>query len=732
MVYRRESAVVIRENHMTHKATIDNHIAKQITKRMSGGIKMISISRVRPHGLGHYHSREDAAEKPGHWFGKGAKSIQLEGEVKTQDLRAVAFGKAPNGMLIKKKRSIYRNNEYQNGHQAGNDAVFSPPKSVSILGLVGGDKRLEEAHQFAAEKTLSTIEEDCTIATIRTDGQRRKENTKNLIAATFDHTVTRPNDDGLPMPQIHRHTLIFNSTKCSDGKWRRLENEEYFKHQKKDLRRGYIQELGEQMKEMGYGVTYTRDGLHFEVDGVTREQELAYSPRTKQMEQELGKSVDEASFKQRRYANLKTRKEKASIPLPKLQKKWKGMAKEKGLECNKVPGFQRTPKNIPLQKRVALELSVIAIAHTIKAKVTDAYAKRFGELSQADLDRVSDAEAMEMLRPKHISKEHWKELVIDSAIRPQIAAESFETLHPTLDDGTESPAFQYILEHYLGSLKGESGQYATKKVSDAKELYKNLHHGGLWCKGSGDWGELKSNVPRLRTKKGRDGKPKLGKDGQPILDPVKYEPVYKSEKGITLPRSKDWDWDDIRNDTSIPLGITEGAKKAASTSSQGLITVGLAGMTGGVKQGRLNPELEKFNWKGRKVYLVLDKDPSHKLQTLRDGARELYKMGALLDYYGADVVIGTIPGKLKEKVGLDDHFVKGRGLDDLKWRSLDDFAMNSPYLTKKYRDHNKARIEKGLRAEGVPERKDVDESTSKQLAPKVNQRETEDDLGMER
>ena len=62
---------------MTHKATIGNHIAKQITRGMSGGIKMISISRVRPHGLGHYHSREDAAEKPGHWFGKGAKSIQL-------------------------------------------------------------------------------------------------------------------------------------------------------------------------------------------------------------------------------------------------------------------------------------------------------------------------------------------------------------------------------------------------------------------------------------------------------------------------------------------------------------------------------------------------------------------------------------------------------------------------------------------------------------------------------
>lgn len=638
---------------------------------------MISISRVRPQGLGHYHRREDAAEKPGHWFGKGAKSIQLKGEVKTEDLQAVAFGKAPNGMRIKAKRSVWRNGEYRNDHQAGYDAVFSPPKSASILGAVGGDKRIEEMHQFAAEKTLSKIEDDCTIATIRTGGQRRKENTKNLIAATFDHTVTRPDDNGLPMPQIHRHTLIFNSTKCSDGKWRRLENEEYFKHQKLDLRRTYIRELGEQMKEVGYGIHYTRDGLHFEVDGVTREQELAYSPRTKQMEQELGKPVNEASFKQKRYANLKTRKEKASIPLPELQEKWKGMAKEIGLEFDMVPGFQRTPKTIPLQKRVALELSVIAIAHTIKAKITDAYEKRFGELSQEDLDRVTDAEAFEFIRPQHLSKEDWKELVIDSAIAPQIASASFETV------GGQD-AIELVLGPKLEQMGGQAQQYVTKPVQQLLETYAHLEDGGMWCAGTGEWGQLKPKAKRRRE----------GKE-------VKYESPPGIPMGVMLPKSNEWNWDDIRKDISVPLGVTEGGKKAASTCSQGLQTIGLAGMNGGLLQGDLRDELKKFKWKGRKVYLVLDKDPSHKLKTLRDGARELYKLGAILDYYGADVVIGTIPGKLTEKVGLDDHFVKGRTLADLKWQSLDDFAIESKYLTKKYREHNQKRLSLGLKADEV-------------------------------
>ena len=118
----------------------------------------------------------------------------------------VAHGRAPNGIPLKLKRSKLVNGQYKNAHMAGTDAVFSPPKSASILGLVGGDKRIEEAHQLAAEKTLKMIERDCTVARVRTGGRQIKENTQNLIAAAR-LTIGNPGQMMTGFP-CHRSTDI--------------------------------------------------------------------------------------------------------------------------------------------------------------------------------------------------------------------------------------------------------------------------------------------------------------------------------------------------------------------------------------------------------------------------------------------------------------------------------------------------------------------------------------------
>ncbi|BDM83847.1 DUF3854 domain-containing protein [Acaryochloris marina] len=286
---------------------------------------------------------------------------------------------------------------------------------------------------------------------------------------------------------------------------------------------------------------------------------------------------------------------------------------------------------------------------------------------------------MKLLQPKHLSDKHWYELVVGSSIEPAIASASFETV-PGED------AVELVLGKKLESLGGHAQQYVTKSVESLLESYKHLEDGGLWCPGTGEYGQLKPETPR------KDEKGKT----------IKYENPPGVPLGVMLPEGPGINWDEIRRNVNIPVGITEGKKKAASASSRGLNTIALSGMNGGLKNGDLREDLKGFDWKGRKVYLVLDKDPSHKLKTLRDGARELYKLGAMLDYYGADVVIGTIPGKLKEKVGLDDHFAKGRTLADLRWRTVDDFGLNSPYLTQKYRDHNKERMERGFSAYDNP------------------------------
>lgn len=633
---------------------------------------MISNSKISARDLGHYHAAEDGLEAPGHWLGEGAKEIGLEGVVKQTDLEAIAHGKAPNGVSLKKKQSVWREGQYRNAHRAGTDATFSPPKSVSVIGLVGGDRRVVEAHEHAVRDTLVELERSCSVAKVRTGGERRNEVTGKLIIAKFDHRTTRPNEKGVPMPQIHSHSLIFNSTKCQDGKWRSLENWKFFRTDKKRLRRHYIDGLGGRLREMGYRLTSEREGLHFSVEGVTRNQELAYSERTKEIERELGESANGVSYTKGRIAALKTRKPKVEFSVPEVKREWKGIASREGIQFDGIPGRVQTPKEIPLPVRVRMGLKCLEIRHHVSSRVDklkDVWERQYGSV---DLGQFSDQELMRLLQPRHLSDKHWNELVIESSIEPAIASASFETV-------SGKDAVELVLGNQLEQHRGNVATQVSAAARRLLDKYEHLEEGGLWCPGTGEYGQLKPEAPR----KGEKGKT------------IKYENPPGVPLGVMLPEGPGINWDEIRRNVNIPVGITEGKKKAASASSRGLNTIALSGMNGGLKNGDLREDLKGFDWKGRKVYLVLDKDPSHKLKTLRDGARELYKLGAMLDYYGAEVVIGTIPGKLKEKVGLDDHFAKGRTLADLKWRTVDDFGLNSPYLTQKYRDHNKERMERG-------------------------------------
>lgn len=677
---------------------------------------MISNSPVSATGIGGYHFKEDGKEAPGHWLGKSAKELQLQGEVQKEDLMSVARGKAPNGIQIKAKRTSLVDGIFRDLRRAGTDSVFSPPKSASIVGLVGKDSRVVEAHRYAVEQTLKEVEETCAIAKVRTGGVRRNEFTGNILVAAFDHTTTRPDSKGIADPQIHTHAIIFNSTKCNDGIWRSLENWKFFDKDKKRIRKFYIRELGEQLKDIDYKVKYEKEGLSFSIEGITHEQEMVYSTRRKAILSELDKEFltnteRETGFRATRFAALKTRNSKESVKHADLDRDWDERATKAGIKFECIKGYVETPEFMDpgladklrmdvigtieaIKMRTAVRLKKVkaAISEPIQSKINQTkedYQKTFGTLTQAEMDSVTDADCLEFIRPSHLSQEHWHELVNESRIKPAIASRSFETV-----DGDD--AKELVIGHALSKVGAHGQQHATKETQGILNTYKDLEHGGLWCKGAGEWGELKANVQRMRAKKGRDGQYKRDADGQPIKEPVKYDPVYQMPKGVTLPQSNEWHWDAISKDVSIPVGITEGAKKAASVSSQGLMTVGIAGLTGGVKDGELNHELKKINWRGRKVYLVLDKDPHHKRDVQRNASIELFKMASLLENKGATVTIGTIPGPHDQKVGMDDHFVAGGNLADIKWQSLNEFVETSPHLPEKYKKMNVKRLALGL------------------------------------
>ncbi|MFM2839116.1 MobF family relaxase, partial [Klebsiella pneumoniae] len=118
-------------------------------------------------------------------------------------------GKLPDGS------DLTRIQDGANRHRPGYDLTFSAPKSVSVMAMLGGDKRLIDAHNQAVTEAVRQLE---TLAATRvmTDGKSETVLTGNLIVAKFNHDTNRNQE-----PQIHTHAVVINATQNGD-KWQSL------------------------------------------------------------------------------------------------------------------------------------------------------------------------------------------------------------------------------------------------------------------------------------------------------------------------------------------------------------------------------------------------------------------------------------------------------------------------------------------------------------------------------
>lgn len=139
---------------------------------------------------------------------------------------------------------------------------------------------------------------------------------------------------------------------------------------------------------------------------------------------------------------------------------------------------------------------------------------------------------------------------------------------------------------------------------------------------------------------------------------TKKKPPRYSQAIGTLPRfyfPKRVDWAAIANDTSEPLLITEGEKKAERACKDGLPCIAVGGVWAwrSKKHGLpAIPDFKAIKWKGRTVYLVFDND-------LMTNPLVIGALGALsheLHTRGAKVVVKHLP-KGPGKIGLDDYLV---------------------------------------------------------------------------
>ncbi|ECK8880646.1 conjugative relaxase, partial [Salmonella enterica subsp. enterica] len=146
------------------------------------------------------------------WAGQGAEQLGLQGSVDKDVFTRLLEGRLPDGA------DLSRMQDGSNKHRPGYDLTFSAPKSVSMMAMLGGDKRLIDAHNQAVDFAVRQVE---ALASTRvmTDGQSETVLTGNLVMALFNHDTSRDQD-----PQLHTHVVVANVTQ-HNGEWKTLSSD---------------------------------------------------------------------------------------------------------------------------------------------------------------------------------------------------------------------------------------------------------------------------------------------------------------------------------------------------------------------------------------------------------------------------------------------------------------------------------------------------------------------------
>ncbi len=297
---------------------------------------MLSIGALSSAAQGaSYYERDGyyAKDDPDHrdasaWAGKGAEELGLKGLVDPDTFRAVLEGRVPDGSGRQLGR---RGKDGSIEHRPGRDLTFSAPKSVSIAALIGGDRRIVEAHDRAVAATLAWVEKNAAETRMKDPdtGRMARVGNQKIVAATFRHDTSRNLD-----PQLHTHSVIANMVRGEDGKWRSMANEGLYAQQKL-IGMLYRNELAAGLGRLGYGIEKTHADGRFEIAGVPREAIEAFSSRRAEIEaameaRGLGASADNPRIAER--AALMTRAVKRDIDRGELRGVWQRQAADLGLD----------------------------------------------------------------------------------------------------------------------------------------------------------------------------------------------------------------------------------------------------------------------------------------------------------------------------------------------------------------------------------------------------------------
>lgn len=314
-----------------------------------------AVARAEQEGRTGCYQQAQETQTSAKWYGKLAQEKGLCGQaVDPTTLIGVLRGDIGQESVVLKRAN----------RLIGYDLTFSAPKAVSVLALVGGDKRLIEAHAQAVKFALSEIEKGAAQARVKhpMTGGMQYHNTKNLIFALVQHQTSREAD-----PQLHTHSLMANITRDLNHQLRALAScthqtsaeiqgtlARIYNHQKYYTSL-YQSQLSRCAQVLGYETAGQGQNL-FDIKGLPPELLQRFSTRSQQIKAQIDTfGCDSQATKE--VATKSTRKPKQDIREEHLQCQWQQKAQDFDLQ-----GFIERAKNKEIQPPLKTNLNPRALA----------------------------------------------------------------------------------------------------------------------------------------------------------------------------------------------------------------------------------------------------------------------------------------------------------------------------------------------------------------------------------
>ena len=312
---------------------------------------MLSIAKLRV-GQEAYHlsgvaqSLDDyytgAGESVGQWLGGGATRLDLTGDVRPDDLRAVLAGLAPGTGGLDPNGNELRTSARR---VPGFDLTFKLPKSASVLYAVSDDPRVQgaiiDAGETAVREAIAWLEREAIRANRgshnkawldkqqavdpnnTTQWRPQRITTHGVVAAGFRHRTSRAGD-----PLLHWHVLVANLVEGNDGRSSAFAHPEIYRSAKTA---GQIfQAVARRELTASLGVDWVRGRHVKEVAGVPSHLLEVFSKRRAEIESWLASSGRADTPQAAQEATLATRRGKPEREGERLDAGWKREAIAEG------------------------------------------------------------------------------------------------------------------------------------------------------------------------------------------------------------------------------------------------------------------------------------------------------------------------------------------------------------------------------------------------------------------